>query len=107
MAEEFETVDIWLGLFPSQDRLDKYFDEQYSDDDDETPISEFARDQGVWFYDHDLVERSFHENGENELGLLIGRHSFSASFIESVLASFQTSRPFRYNAAVLVWGKAI
>jgi hypothetical protein len=45
---------IWIGLFDSQKRLDKYMEEEYGDDDDE-PISEFARDQKASFYDHDLV----------------------------------------------------
>jgi hypothetical protein len=33
-----------------------YFVETYSDNREETPVSAFARDQGVGWYDHDFLE---------------------------------------------------
>jgi hypothetical protein len=50
---------IWIGLFDSQKRLDKYMEEEYGDGNDDEPISEFAKDQKASFYDHDLVYAEF------------------------------------------------
>ena len=47
-----DTAHIWLGQFADESALDEYFVEQM-DDDDDTPINQFAADQGVPFYDHD------------------------------------------------------
>ncbi|RYX82611.1 hypothetical protein EON83_18745 [bacterium] len=52
------TVDVWVGLFSSRERLEKYLEEIY-DDDDSTPLSEFAGDMDEFFYDHDFFESSF------------------------------------------------
>lgn len=52
-----ETSHFWLGKFTDRRRADKYFAEQYEDDD--APVSEFARDQGVRWYDHDFMESGF------------------------------------------------
>jgi hypothetical protein len=46
---------IWIGLFESKKRLEKYMEETYGEEEDESPISQFARDQMEWYYDHDLV----------------------------------------------------
>ncbi|MGK7925701.1 MAG: immunity 22 family protein [Spirulina sp.] len=54
-----ETSHIWLGNFPSADALEKYFAETYDEDDDGTPLNQFAADQGEHFYDSDWVEFSY------------------------------------------------
>lgn len=59
VIDEFSVVDVWIGRFPNRERLDRYLEEHYDDMDDEAPISEFARDQGQWFYDHDFVASEF------------------------------------------------
>lgn len=46
---------IWVARFDSKKILDKYMDEGFREEDDQTPISQFAADQGQWFYDHDRV----------------------------------------------------
>jgi WD40 repeat protein len=48
-------VHIWVAQFESKKRLDAYMREHIGDPDEETPISEFGRDQKECFYDHDLV----------------------------------------------------
>jgi hypothetical protein len=50
---------VWVAKFKSQKELDKYMDEDFDDDDEDAPISRFAADQGVSFYDHDLVYAQF------------------------------------------------
>jgi hypothetical protein len=88
MAKEFEVVDIWVGLFPSKERLERYFSETYSGDDDGTPISEFARDMGQWFYDHDFLEKGFHPEPTSDFRSLIECYSFSTSYFEAASPEF-------------------
>lgn len=48
-----ETSHFWVGRLPEQ-VAGEYFVETYAEDD--TPVSAFARDQGVKWYDHDFLE---------------------------------------------------
>jgi hypothetical protein len=48
-----EICHFWVGCLP-EEVAGNYFVEEHSDD--EKPISGFARDQGVVFYDHDFLE---------------------------------------------------
>ena len=50
---------VWVGRFKSQKALDAYMEEVLDEGDDDAPISRFAADQGVGFYDHDLVYAEF------------------------------------------------
>ena len=54
---------FWIGNFSSSKLLDEYFHEQY--EDEEIPISKFAKDLDVFFYDHDFLEYGFEENIDN------------------------------------------
>src|SRR5262245_56143250 len=53
---------VWVARFKSNKALDEYMDEAFDDDDEDAPISRFAADQGVGFYDHDLVYAEFQKN---------------------------------------------
>jgi hypothetical protein len=44
---------VWAASFASAADIDRLFEEHYGEDG--TPISEFARCQGEWFYDHDWL----------------------------------------------------
>lgn len=46
---------FWVGQVPEEVASD-YFFETYDEKGDEKPISAFARDQGVVWYDHDFLE---------------------------------------------------
>lgn len=46
---------FWVGQVPEEVASD-YFVETYDEKGDEKPISAFARDQGVVWYDHDFLE---------------------------------------------------
>jgi hypothetical protein len=84
-----EISHIWLGRFSSEGDARAYFAEHYNDGDDndedgETPISQFAADQGQWFYDHDWLEVSFQES--RDLRALVMQHSFSSDYLEEILS---------------------
>ena len=76
-----ETSHIWLGRFRSDAAVGEYFDERIYEDD-EAPMNRFAEDQGVIFYDHDWVERSYCET--SDLRGLVRGHSYSDDYLEEV-----------------------
>lgn len=60
-----EASHFWLGQFPNEKRVAEYVAEVYDDDDEDrehTPLSQFARDQGEKWYDHDCMEHGFEKN---------------------------------------------
>lgn len=62
-----ETCHFWLGCFENAQRVAAYFAEVYGEEDaegEETPLSQFARDQGETWYDHDFLEHGFGEGCE-------------------------------------------
>lgn len=71
----------WLGRFDSEAVLDEYFDEQYEDDD--APINAFAADQAEIYYDHDWVEREFHDSGD--LRVLMDGASYTGEYLDDVI----------------------
>lgn len=49
------TSHFWVGCVP-EEVASEYFVETFAEDRKETPVSAFARDQGVGWYDHDFLE---------------------------------------------------
>jgi hypothetical protein len=50
-----ETCHFWVGQVP-EEIASVYFQEKYAQDREITPLSDFARDQGEEWYDHDFLE---------------------------------------------------
>lgn len=81
-----ESSHFWVGRFPSNDEVGRYFDETYDLDDEErerTPLSKFASDQGVMWYDHDCLEYGF-EEGCASVPELIADYSYSEQWGKEV-----------------------
>jgi hypothetical protein len=74
-----ETSHFWLGRFVSEKALARYLVEVYDEDDvdrEHTPLSEFARDQGEKWYDHDFMEHGYRPEASSVEELVAG-HSYS------------------------------
>ena len=78
-----ETSHIWLGVFNSEEHLDKYFEEQYQEE--HSSINQFAADQGEAYYDHDWVERVFGNSGD--LRELIHGASYAQDYLQEVIVA--------------------
>ncbi len=84
---------VWIARFASEDDLDEYMEEMFADEDDDleddedTPISRFAADQGELFYDHDLVYAQFHEQADARS--LIEGWGFPDDAVEVVVDAIQ------------------
>ena len=51
-------ADIWIGAFPDEAAFNEYFEEGEDREEDE-PVSRFAEEQGIGFYDHDFFATWF------------------------------------------------
>src|SRR5262249_50300789 len=66
-VRETETSHFWVGRFTEAKAAD-YFTEVWDENDEDrehTPLSAFARDQGVKWYDHDFIEYGFNEGARS------------------------------------------
>lgn len=79
-VEQTGVVSIWVGSFPTVELLEEYLKEQYEDDD--VPISRFADDTGLDWYDHDLLEAQRYDE-PLPVSVAISPLSFSASYIDA------------------------
>ena len=59
-----QTLDIWLGTFPSRKDFETYFAE-FDEWDEDEPISPFAKEQGFPFYDHDFFVAEYFRTTSN------------------------------------------
>lgn len=55
IVRDKQTSHFWVGQVAER-IAGEYFVETYAKDREETPLSAFARDQGVRWYDHDFLE---------------------------------------------------
>lgn len=102
MTDDFSTVDIWVGYFPTEADLDAYLEE--SDRGDDEPISRFAADQAADFYDHDFVEASFHKQ-PGDFAQLIAGHSAEKSYFAAASAAYQQRSSGETNVVILAFGR--
>ncbi|MFO0938832.1 MAG: immunity 22 family protein [Gemmataceae bacterium] len=106
MADEYRTVDVWIGTFLTQDELESYLEETFDEDDEDAPNSRFAADQGESFIDHDFMESSFHET-PSHLTHLLANHSFAGSYSKVAITACEKSGVAMGNVVVLVFGAEI
>jgi hypothetical protein len=105
MTAEFELVDVWVGRFSSDGAVEDYVRETYGEDD--VPISRFAADMGVHFYDHDFLEHIYHQETADDLAALLQRHSFGKSYALQADAVYRQHSVGAINTTLLLWGKEI
>jgi Immunity protein 22 len=81
-----ETVShFWVGNFLA-DRAEAYFAEIWDETDEDrnhTPLSEFARDQDVKWYDHDCIEYGQDDQAQSIQDLVDG-YSYSDQWADEV-----------------------
>ncbi len=105
VAKEFEIIDVWVGRFSSSELANAYFDETY--DDDDRPISEFAADMGESFYDHDFMERAFHDQASDDFAKALAAHSFSSSYLSAATEAFELHPLKPFNLVLTVCNEEI
>ena len=80
---------IWVAKFDSAKRLEKYMEEDFEAEEDGSPISEFAKDQQVDFYDHDLVFAEFKKGKKVAPQQLINGWGFAKKAVTQVVTAIE------------------
>ncbi len=106
MAAEYDIVDLWVGTFASKRALNAYLKETHDEDNEDAPISPFARDLGQSFYDHDFMEVGFRTSTKT-LEKLCEGHSFVENFLPQAAAAYQKAGLSQANTLIMVFGKEI
>ena len=78
-------VSVWFGNFDSESEFEAYIFEEYGKGGD-LPLSKFAEDSGIGWYDHDFREAEFSQQGVVSVRKLLLGTSSSNSFIDNVIA---------------------
>ena len=94
-------VSIWVGNIATEDVYFTYLEETYSEEDD-APISQFAADMEVTFYDHDNLEGTFLTKALPIAQLLHGL-SYGESFCEGPAISGNVKRDEVANATIVIY----
>jgi hypothetical protein len=96
------TSHFWVGQL-SEKMAENYFSEVCNRDDEDrenTPLSEFARDQGVIWYDHDFLEYGW---GEVEtLQELFDGYSYSEQWTEELVRRVELAGFNKVNFFVFI-----
>jgi Immunity protein 22 len=119
MPNDFSSVDIWVGAFPSGEELHEYMAERpehYADENDSVPISSFAEDMGEWFIDHDFECTMFVAEPTADIKHLLSESLISSDFGpanssetgETFLAElYQGQNGAPVNSIILVYGDEV
>ena len=119
MPNDFTSVDIWVGLFPTSDALNAYIAERpehYADETDTLPISQLAQDMHNWFIDHDFECIMFVEEPSPDISYLLQESLIhdnfgdinSSQFGEAFIAAQYTQQKGEaVNSMILVYGDEV
>ena len=86
--QDKEKSHFWVGQVP-EDIASEYFVETYDEESNDSPISAFARDQGVTWYDHDFLEYGWGE--ADSIQELVKGYSYSEQWAEELAYRVATS----------------
>lgn len=79
---EKQSCHFWVGQVPEQ-IAGEYFVEAYDEDRDDAPVSAFARDQGIAWYDHDFLEYGW--GTADTIRELVAPYSYSDQWAEELV----------------------
>lgn len=99
-TREHKLVDIWVGdIAPG--RQTEYFKEDYIENEDNTPVSEFAFDQGQTWIDHDFLEIGYN-TAANSIDELLKGSSWSDQYREELINLVNEKDVELFNSIVLL-----
>lgn len=94
-----QKVHLWIGQLDGTQH-EHYFADRPPEDENGFMHNQFARDQGKLAIDYDFTEISFVDDRENVRTFVDG-HSYSASYIDAVVAFAKERDIKQINAFVL------
>ena len=99
--EDGDFVSVWIGQFRDHRDFSNYMEPDYSDESDDLPLSAFAADIGLVWYDEDFVESDFLKAPTSDVAKALTGCSYSESFLPAIIA---THNLLVFNAFVLIYG---
>jgi len=96
------TVAIWLGNFQPIERLQEYFQVNYSETVDYID-SQFEKDFNIEYFDAEMSEIEHFPERKSSISDLLENHSFSESIIPNYIKTFGDDLPGGYNSLILVY----
>jgi hypothetical protein len=102
-VRETQTSHFWVGRFPEA-MADEYFTEIWDENDEDrehTPLSAFARDQGIKWYDHDFIEYGF-KDGARSIEELVEGYSYSDQWAAELARRVKAARLKGVNFFVFI-----
>jgi len=102
--EDGDVVSVWVGSFESRSDLDAYLHPFYSPgpETDDLPLSAFAADIGLPWYDEDFLEADCCPTPICTLASALDGFSYSSSFAAAAVAAVHGAAPF--NTVLLLYG---
>lgn len=106
-----ETCDFWVGEFPSEDAYFEYVGEdpryyELMDTDNKVPLSLFIQDQGLDWYDHDMIEMGFKANASSVAELVKG-HSYADQYADELASRANEIGLSKVNGFLFIRGGEI
>lgn len=97
-------VAVWAGAFPKKSDFNAYLKETYGDeDDDETPISQFAADLKQPFYDHDYVFGEWYKGKPRSVEAMLEGWRGADSFVAEAVAAAKKKKVADGNTIIIAY----
>lgn len=93
-------TQFWAGRFENENVFNAFFKEIYSDNDDE-PISKFAKSQGETWIDHDFLEIGYEEN-EKSINEKFRYYSYAEKWLDIFELRLKKKKLRDINALIMV-----
>lgn len=107
LKEKQGVVSIWVGTIVKKAELTAYCRESFSRRDDDEPISRFAADCGVTFYDHDTMEARYVGRKSLSISQLVEGHSYGRSFASAAAKLAEKADIKSANAVILFYDQVL
>ena len=92
---------FWIGHFDSENLFNEFFEETYTENDDD-PISKFSSSQDEIWIDHDFLEVSYEDN-DKTLMEKFGNNSYAEEWMETLAMKVKDNGISKINTLVLLW----
>jgi Immunity protein 22 len=95
-------VSVWVGTFDNETEFENYVEEKYGQID-MMPLSKFAQESDLHWYDHDFREAFFNSDGVTHIRNLLIGSSYSESFIDAIVQKSNEIKIEEGNAVFLLF----
>jgi Immunity protein 22 len=95
-------VSVWIGTFDNETEFENYTEEKYGQIN-HLPLSKFAQESELNWYDHDLREAFFNIDGVTSIRSLLVETSYSESFIDAIVQKNNELKIEEGNAVFLLF----